>query len=156
MKRETIKYCVTRARYRRGTREFLQECMLEVVNADVLDWARYLELKREFRAWERNVLSGFEVRSRNQQNTSEETPSIYQVNKTKNNFTKSKIEKLYTPFGTEVVGKPEIAQEILKHFSAIFQNQASPDNSFASDFLKGVANIVENPPGTGIDRVQMQ
>ena len=27
--------------------------------------------------------------------------------------------------GAEVVGQPEIMQKILKHFSAIFQNQAS-------------------------------
>ena len=53
VKRETIKYCVTRARYRRETRELLQECLSEVVNANVLDWTRYLELKREFRAWEK-------------------------------------------------------------------------------------------------------
>ena len=64
LKRETIKYCVTRARYQRATHEFLQECLSEVVNAEVLDWTRFLEMKREFRSWEMHTLRGYEVRAR--------------------------------------------------------------------------------------------
>lgn len=47
LKRETINYCKRRAWLQRNTRELLQECLTEVVNADTFNPVQYNELKRE-------------------------------------------------------------------------------------------------------------
>ena len=149
LKRETIKYCVIRARNQRKMREFLQECLSEVVNAEPFDWSRYLELKCEFRAWEVSALRGYAVRSRTEDYTTEETPSIFHVRRTKLNNQQSKISKIRSEAGNDITTEPEITQAILNHFDSIFKNQAPPDYSFSAPFIEGVRGVLYHLPSSG-------
>jgi hypothetical protein len=88
--------------------------------------ARYMEMKREFLAWEREALRGFAIRSR-VQSIAEEDPSTFHMNNSTSNFQKSLITQLKTNDDCKITQPEQINQEIIEHFSRIFQNQPFPN-----------------------------
>lgn len=140
LKRLTVGYCKNRAHIEKATRKALQKQLDEVVNAPSLNWARYRELKQRILEWERNKLKGFEIRSRIETSIEEE-PSIYHVKQARGNGQKSLITQLVTSDNRVVAAESEINQEIIDHFTRIFKNQPTPDNTFKSEFLKGIEGV---------------
>ena len=55
------------------------------MNSANFSHARYMELKREFLAWEREALRGFAIRLR-VQSIAEEEPSTFHMNKSNRQF----------------------------------------------------------------------
>ena len=138
IKKITIKYCSQRTREKRNMRAFLQECLLEILGEETLDWARYQELRRELKDWENESLKGYFIRSRIQDGGTEEAASLHHIKRCKRNDTKASITELYTQNGVLISQRNEINQEIFDHFTKTFKNQSSPDNRFAKNFLEGI------------------
>lgn len=140
LKRETIQYCKTRAWLQRNTREFLQDCLSEVINATKFEPTKYYELKRKFREWEAETLKGGGIRSRLPISDGEES-SIFHINKAKNRRIKSHIQELKTTCSnTAVIREEDINKEIIAHFERVFKNHPPPNTSFENGFLDGVKN----------------
>ncbi|KAI9559533.1 hypothetical protein GHT06_013531 [Daphnia sinensis] len=122
LRRLSINYCKKRICDQRVKRKLLQHQLRETANNANFNHARYMELKREFLAWEREALRGFAIRSR-VQSTAEEETSTFHINKSTSNFQKSLITQLKTIDNCKITQPELINLEIIKHFSGIFQNQ---------------------------------
>ena len=140
LRRATIQYCKTRAWLQKNTREFLQDCLSEVINADKFEPIKYYELKRKFREWEAETLKGYGIRSRLPINDEEES-GIFHVSKAKDRGKKSLIKKLTTTGSNRAITcEYDINTEIIAHFERVFKNPSPPNTSFESGFLDGVKN----------------
>jgi hypothetical protein len=155
LRRLSINYCRKRICDQRVKRKLLQDQLKETVNSADFNHARYVELKREFLAWEREALRGFAIRSR-VQNSTEEEPSTFHMNKSTSNFQKSLITQLKTDDNRKINQPEEINQVIIEHFRRIFQNQPSPNTQLADKFLEGIRGALNrrktniNGPGASV------
>jgi exonuclease III len=155
LRRLSINYCRKRICDQRVKRKLLQHQLNETVNNANFNHARYMELKREFLAWEREALRGFAIRSR-VQTSIEEEPSTFHMNKSTSNFQKSLITQLKTDDNRKVTQPGEINQVIIEHFSKIFQNQPLPNTQLAGKFLDGIRGALnrtksnKNDPGVTV------
>jgi len=150
LKRLSINYCKKRICDQRVKRKLLQHQLKETVNSPNFNHARYMELKREFLAWEREALRGFAIRSR-VQSTAEEEPSNFHMNKSTSNFQKSLITQLQTNDNRKITQPEQINLEIIEHFSRIFQNQPSPNTQLAGKFIEGVRGALNRTTPTKND-----
>lgn len=145
----STKYCAQRAREKRETRAFFQECLLEILNADSLDWALYQEIRRELKAWEDECLAGYGVRARTKDGIMTDEPAtLHHVKLCKRNYNRSSIANLSTPKGLLLADEESINREIVEHFTSIFKNQRSPDKTYAASFLDGVKGVFSHGPSS--------
>jgi hypothetical protein len=149
LKRLSINYCKKRICDQRVKRKLLQHQLKETVNSANFNHARYMELKRELLAWEREALRGFAIRSR-VQSTAEEEPSTFHMNKSTSNFQKSLITQLKTNDNRKITQPEQVNLEIIEHFSRIFQNQPSPNNQLAGKFIEGIRGALNRTKPTKI------
>ena len=147
LKRFSINYCKKRICDQRVKRKLLQHQLKETVNSADFNHARYMELKRELLALEREALRGFAIRSRIQ-STAEEEPSSFHMNKSTINFQKSLITQLKTNDNRKITQPEQVNLEIIEHFSRIFQNQPSPNNQLAGNFIEGVRGTLNRTKPT--------
>ena len=138
VKKTSIKYCAQRAREKRNMRAFIQDCLLEILSDDNLDWARYQELRRKLKAWENESLKGYFIRSRIQDGGTEEAASLHHVKRCKRNDKKASITELYSQNGVLISHEDDINREIIHHFTFNFKSQRSPDKNYAKGFLEAV------------------
>ena len=150
LRRLSINYCRKRICDQRVKRKLLQHQLNETVNSANFNHARYMELKREFLAWEREALRGFAIRSR-VQSTAEEEPSTFHMNKSTSNFQKSLITQLKTNDNCKITQPEQINLEIIEHFSRIFQNQPSPNTHLAGKFMEGIRGALNRTKPTNND-----
>ena len=150
LRRLSINYCRKRICDQRVKRKLLQHQLNETVNSANFNHARYMELKREFLAWEREALRGFAIRSR-VQSTDEEEPSTFHMNKSTSNFQKSLITQLKTNDNCKITQPEQINLEIIEHFSRIFQNQPSPNTQLAGKFMEGIRGALNRTKPTNND-----
>ena len=150
LRRLSINYCRKRICDQRVKRKLLQHQLNETVNSANFNHARYMELKREFLAWEREALRGFAIRSR-VQSTAEEEPSTFHMNKSTSNFQKSLITQLKTNDNCKITQPEQINLEIIEHFSRIFQNQPSPNTQLAAKFMEGIRGALNRTKPTNND-----
>ena len=150
LRRLSINYCRKRICDQRVKRKLLQHQLNETVNSANFNHARYMELKREFLAWEREALRGFAIRSR-VQSTAEEEPSTFHMNKSTSNFQKSLITQLKTNDNCKITQPEQINLEIIEHFSRIFQNQPSPNTQLAGKFMEGIRGALNRTKPTNND-----
>ncbi|KAK4045377.1 hypothetical protein OUZ56_032983 [Daphnia magna] len=135
--------------------KLLQHQLKETVNNSNLNHARYIELKREFLAWEREALRGFAIRSR-VQSTAEEETSTFHMNKSTNNFQKSLTTQLKTNDNCKIIQSEQINLEIIKHYSGIFHNQAATNTQLTGKFIEGIRGVLnrikpsKNDPGVSV------
>ncbi|KAI9550906.1 hypothetical protein GHT06_004527 [Daphnia sinensis] len=151
LRRLSINYFKKRICDQRVKRKLLQHQLRETVNNANLNHARYMELKREFLAWEREALRGFAIRSR-VQSTAEEETSTFHINKSTSNFQKSLITQLKTNDNCKITQPELINLEIIKHFSGVFQNQPAPNTQLARKFLEGIRGALNRTKPTKNDR----
>ena len=137
LKRLAINYCKKRICDQRVKRKLLQDQLKETVNSANFSHARYMELKREFLAWEREALRGFAIRSR-VQSIAEEEPSTFHMNKSTSNFQESMITQLKINDNRNINQPEEINKEIFEHFCKIFHNKPSPNTQLAEKFIGGI------------------
>jgi len=150
LRRLSINYCRKRICDQRVKRKLLQHQLNETVNSANFNHARYMELKREFLAWEREALRGFAIRSR-VQSTAEEEPSTFHMNRSTSNFQKSLITQLKTNDNCKITQPEQINLEIIEHFSRIFQNQPSPNTQLAGKFMEGIRGALNRTKPTNND-----
>ena len=150
LRRLSINYCRKRICDQRVKRKLLQHQLNETVNSANFNHARYMELKREFLAWEREALRGFAIRSR-VQSTAEEEPSTFHMNKSTSNFQKSLITQLKTNDNCKITQPEQINLEIIEHFSRILQNQPSPNTQLAGKFMEGIRGALNRTKPTNND-----
>ena len=150
LRRLSINYCRKRICDQRVKRKLLQHQLNETVNSANFNHARYMELKREFLAWEREALRGFAIRSR-VQSTAEEEPSTFHMNRSTSNFQKSLITQLKTNDNCKITQPEQINLEIIEHFSRIFQNQPSPNTQLAGRFMEGIRGALNRTKPTNND-----
>ncbi len=150
LRRLSINYCRKRICDQRVKRKLLQHQLNETVNSANINHARYMELKREFLAWEREALRGFAIRSR-VQSTAEEEPSTFHMNKSTSNSKKSLITQLKTNDNYKITQPEQINLEIIEHFSRIFQNQPPPNTQLAGKFIEGIRGALNRTKLTNND-----
>ena len=139
----TKRYCGRRARLIKDTRAYYQACIQHVIQADVLDWAVFRDLRETLKAWEIRTLNGHGVRSRCFEGIESENASIFHVKRARENHRGCSIDKLISTSGETLSSKDAISEEIVKHFTSVFKNQPSPDNNVGPLFLNGVRNCYQ-------------
>ena len=140
------RYCGRRARMIRDTRAYYQACIQHVIQADVLDWAAFKELRSTLKSWEVRTLNGHGVRSRCFEGIETESASVFHVRRSRENHRRCSIDRLLSTDGEILSSKDRIAEEMTKHFTSVFKNQPSPDNAVGSLFLDGIRNCCKYTP----------
>jgi exonuclease III len=146
VKQESIRYCQNRARLRRETRIYYQECIRDLVTAPTLDWAAYQELKSYCRQWEEGLLRGCGIRSRDQVDPENEDASIFHVKKARQNGRACNIDTVISSTGTEISNRDEINSEIVAYFYDIFKNRPPQSDMAGEQFLSLVKDLFPISP----------
>ena len=144
--RTSKRYCGRRARLIRDTRAYYQAYIQHVIQADVLDWAAFRDLRETLKAWEVRTLNGHGVRSRCFEGSDSENASIFHVKRARKNHRGCSIDKLISTSGETLSSKDAISEEIVNHFTSVFKNQPSPDNNAGSLFLNGIRDCCQYTP----------
>ena len=94
-------YCRHRAALHRSTRNFFQQCLSEMAEADT-NWTDFRQLRDDMREWDARSLAGAKIRARCNSVADVDEPSIFHLQQEASNGRKSTISSLLGPDGSMI------------------------------------------------------